>query len=183
MSNDAPTTVRTVHAGPVFTVRIESVTLPGGATLDAEIVRHPGSVVILPVTAEDRILLVRQYRPAIGAHAWELPAGSLKPGEDREAAARRECHEETGLIAGQLEPLGSFYPTPGYCDELMHLYRATALRAPGDGDAAAHPDEDESIEVQAFTPHQLRAMIADGTLVDLKTVAGLGLLGLLGLRR
>jgi ADP-ribose pyrophosphatase len=180
MSEQTPSAIRTIYAGRVFTVRIETVTLPGGSRLEAEIVRHPGSVVVVPVTDRGEIVLVRQYRPAIGQHAWELPAGSVAPGENFEAAARRECQEEIGLIADRLEPLGGFFPTPGYCDERMHLYRATGLREPGPGDAPAHQDEDEAIEVAAFTPARLRAMIADGSLVDLKTVAALALIGLLG---
>ena len=76
-------------------------------------------------------MLVRQYRHAIGRSAWELPAGSLKYGEDPTAAAARECHEEIGLVPASLEPLGRFFPTPGYCDEEMNFYRATGLAAAG----------------------------------------------------
>ncbi len=130
----------------------------------------------MPVTGGGEIILVRQYRPALGRWAWELPAGSLKPGEDVEAAAARECHEEIGLMPGVLTPLGAFYPTPGYCDEEMHFFRATALRTAGPGDDEAHQDEDEDIEVRAFTPAALTQMMAAGEIIDLKTVAGLALL-------
>ena len=106
---------------------------PKGGELQAEIIRHPGSVVIIPVTAQDEIILVRQYRPAIGRWAWELPAGSLKPGEDVERAARRECQEETGQMPSRLERVGSYFPTPGYCDEEMTFFKATGLRTPGPG--------------------------------------------------
>src|SRR6188508_3613572 len=102
-----PRQVRKVYEGRIFTVQVESITLPNGMALDAEIVRHPGSVVIVPVTAAGEVILVRQYRHAIGRWAWELPAGSLKPGEDVEKAARRECHEEIGLVPGHVEKLGS----------------------------------------------------------------------------
>jgi len=105
-----------------------------------------------------------------------LPAGSLKWGEDVEQAARRECHEEIGLIPGRLEKLGSFFPTPGYCDEEMNFFRASALRQAEDGDEAAEPDEDEDIEAKAFMVEELRNMIAGGTIIDLKTVAGLSLI-------
>ena len=91
-----PSKVRTVFEGRVFTVRVESITLPKGHALDAEIVQHPGSVVIVPMNDANEIVLVRQYRHAIGRYTWELPAGSLKPGEDAKAAARRECQEEIG---------------------------------------------------------------------------------------
>jgi len=172
-----PHNVRTVFTGRVFTVQVESITLPKGHTLDAEIVRHPGSVVIVPVTAWGDVVLVRQYRHAIGRYTWELPAGSLKPGEDVAAAARRECQEEIGMVAERLEPLGSFFPTPGYCDEDMHFFLAAGLREPRDGDQEAHQDEDEDIETRKVPGRDLRAMIARGEIVDLKTVAGLSLAG------
>jgi len=170
-----PTKVNTVFTGRVFTVQVESITLPKGHALDAEIVRHPGSVVIVPVTASNDVILARQYRHAIGRYTWELPAGSLKPGEEPAPAAARECQEEIGKIAGRLEALGAFFPTPGYCDEEMHFFLAADLRDPRDGDAAAHADEDEDIEARAFSPAGLRAMIARGEIVDLKTIAGLAL--------
>lgn len=173
-----PTQIRKVFDGRVFSVTVESITLPRGDRLEAEIIRHPGSVVLIPVTDRGEIVLVRQYRPAIGRSSWELPAGSLEHGEAPEAAAIRECHEETGLIPGAVAPLGAFFPTPGYCDEEMHFYRATGLRTPGAGDPAARQDEDEDIEARAFPPGAIRAMIASREIVDLKTVAGLALIEL-----
>jgi ADP-ribose pyrophosphatase len=171
-----PREIRKIYDGRIFTVQVESISLPKGAELDAEIVRHPGSVVIIPVTDQGEIVLVRQYRHAIARWAWELPAGSLKPGEDVEKAALRECYEEVGLIPARLTPLGSFFPTPGYCDEEMHFYVAEGLRDPVEGDGAAHPDEDEDIEAQAFARDEIRRMIAAAEIVDLKTVAGLWLI-------
>ena len=168
-----PTRIRKVFEGRIFTVNVESIALPRGGLLDAEIVRHPGSVVMIPITDQGEVVLVRQYRPAIGRWAWELPAGSLKPGEDPEKAARRECHEEIGLIPSRVTRLGAFFPTPGYCDEEMHYYRATGLRAPANTDEPAQRDEDEDIESTAFSPDAIRAMIASGEIVDLKTAAGL----------
>ena len=104
-----------------------------------------------------------------------MPAGSLKPGEDVEQAAIRECHEEIGLVPGRVDALGSFFPTPGYCDEEMNFYLASGLRAPEDGERA-QPDEDEDIEPKAFSVTAIRLMIASGEIIDLKTVAGLTLL-------
>lgn len=170
-----PREVRTVYKGRIFTVQVESITLLKGLPLDVEIVRHPGSVVIVPVTDAGEIILVRQYRHAIGRYAWELPAGSLKPGEDVRAAAVRECQEEVGVIADRMAPLGSFFPTPGYCDEEMHFFLAGGLRKPAEDDAAAQPDEDEDIETRPFPPKEVRAMIQRGEIVDLKTIAGLTL--------
>ena len=170
-----PSRIRNVYQGRIFTVQVETIALPKGGTLDAEIVRHPGSVVIVPLTASGEIILVRQYRAAIGRWAWELPAGSLEPGEDIVQAAGRECHEEIGLVADHLEALGSFYPTPGYCDELMNFYRATGLRQPR-ADEHAQQDEDEDIETKPFSRAELSRMIAAGEIIDLKTIAGLALL-------
>jgi len=170
-----PTEIRRVFDGRVFSVTVESITLPRGDRLDAEIIRHPGSVVLVPVTDRGEVMLVRQYRPAIGRSAWELPAGSLKRGEAPESAAARECHEETGLIPSAVVRLGAFFPTPGYCDEEMHFYRATGLRTPGPDDPAAVQDEDEDIEARPFSRDAIRAMIASGEIIDLKTVAGMTL--------
>ena len=171
-----PREIRTIFEGRVFTVRVETIDLPKGGVLQAEIVRHPGSVVIVPVNAQNEIVLVRQYRPAIGRWAWELPAGTLKPGEDVERAARRECQEEIGQIPSRLERLGSFFPTPGYCDEEMTFFSASGLREPGPGDEEAHQDEDEDIEVRAFGRDALQALIASGAVIDMKTIAGLSLI-------
>jgi ADP-ribose pyrophosphatase len=171
-----PREIRTIYHGRIFTVQIETLTLPKGVELQAEIIRHPGSVVIVPVTDSGDVMLVRQYRPAIGRAAWELPAGSLKSKEAIEDAARRECHEEVGLIPSHMTKLGSFFPTPGYCDEEMHFFKASGLRRPGAADEAAHQDEDEDIEARAFGLDTVRAMIASGDIIDLKTVAGISLL-------
>ena len=170
-----PSHVRKVFEGRVFTVQVESITLPKGHALDAEIIRHPGSVVIVPMNEANDVVLVRQYRHAIGRYTWELPAGSLKPSEDVQGAARRECQEEVGLVAERLELLGSFFPTPGYCDENMHFYRATGLRAPRAGDDDAQQDEDEDIEIRWVPLAAVRAMIRRNEIVDLKTIAGVTL--------
>ena len=171
-----PREIKRIHQGRIFTVQIETVTLPNGHELHAEVIRHPGSVVIVPMTDGGEILLVRQYRHAIGRVAWELPAGSLKPDEEVMEAARRECQEEVGLIPSRLTRLGAFFPTPGYCDEEMTFYRADGLREPTAAETA-HPDEDEDIEVQAFSLAEIRRMVANGEIIDLKTVAGITLLG------
>src|SRR5689334_8951711 len=105
-----PEQIRKVFEGRIFTVQVETITLPKGGTFNAEIVRHPGSVVLVPITADGRMILERQYRPAIGRWAWELPAGSLKPGEDPVKAAARECQEEIGLIPTTIDKLGSLFP-------------------------------------------------------------------------
>lgn len=171
-----PREIHTIYRGRIFTVQVETITLPKGVELQAEIIRHPGSVVIVPVTDAGEVVLVRQYRHAIGRFAWELPAGSLKAGEDVDRAAARECHEEIGLIPSRIQRVGSFFPTPGYCDEEMHFFKASGLRTPGASDEDAHQDEDEDIEARPFPVATVRTMMASGEIVDLKTVAGISLL-------
>jgi ADP-ribose pyrophosphatase len=170
-----PREIKKVFDGRVFSVSVETITLPKGQELKAEIVRHPPSVVILPITSDGDVVLVRQYRHAIGRWLWELPAGSMDPGEEAEAAAVRECHEETGLVAERVERVGTFFPTPGYCDEEFILFKATRLREPR-SDEQAHADEDEDIEPKAFPLDDLRRMLEIGEISDLKTVAAVCLL-------
>jgi len=170
-----PREIRKVFEGRIFTVQVETITLPKGGELAVEIVRHPGSVVLIPVTASGELLLVRQYRHPIGRWVWELPAGTLKPGEDIEHAALRECHEETGTIPSRLDYMGAFYPSPGFCDEIMHFFKATGLRAPTADDEAAHQDEDEDLEPRAFSRADVEAMMKTGDIVDMKTIAALAL--------
>jgi len=168
---------RLAYEGRIFDVTVDRVLLPHDREATLEVVRHDGSVVLLPVTDDGRLLLVRQYRHAVGRFLWELPAGSLEVGEDPESAAARECHEELGLIPGRIERLQTLYPTPGFCTEAMTFFQVTDLRQPGPDDRAAHQDEDESIEVASFTIGEIRDLILSGEIADLKTVAGVWLLG------
>jgi ADP-ribose pyrophosphatase len=165
----------TVYKGRILQVEIDVVKLPTGHTVDMEVVRHPGSVVLLPVPGPGAIILIRQYRYTIDRWIWELPAGSLKPGEDPDTAAARECEEEIGLAPGKVTRLRGYYPTPGFCDEVMTYYRCEDLRTPS-ADSTAKKDEDEDIEPKTFTLAEARAMVASGEIVDLKTLAGLSLL-------
>jgi ADP-ribose pyrophosphatase len=164
-----------IYRGRIFTVSRDRVLLPKGVESTLEIVRHPGSVVLLPMPDPGRLILVRQYRYAVDRWVWELAAGTLKPGEDPAAGAARECEEETGLAAGRVEEVGAFYPTPGYCDEKMNFFTLTDL-APPAGRPPASPDDDEDIRVRTFRLDEVREMIARGEIVDLKTVAGISLL-------
>lgn len=159
--------------GRVIRVERENVRLPNGRTTTIESVRHRGSVVILAQPTAATVIVIRQYRPVISKWIWELPAGSLDPGESADIAVIRECEEETGFTPGRVTHLGSWYPTPGFCDEIMHFYRCEALVTPA---GPVHQDDDEQIEPAEVTLDQLAEMIADGRVVDMKTVVGLQLL-------
>ena len=158
------------YTGRIFTVTRDRVQLPHGVETTLDIVHHRGSVVLMAMPDAASVILVRQYRHAIGQHVWELPAGSLEPGEDADVAALREGHEETGLLATGAERIASLYPSPGYTTEVMHFYKLTGLHVP---DHAARQDDDEHIEVRTFGLDELRAWVAAGTITDMKTVAAL----------
>lgn len=166
---------RVIYEGRVFTLEVDRVRMPSGHLVNMEIVRHPGSVVMLPMPSPDRIILVRQYRYTIDRWIWELPAGSLKPGEDPVKAAARECEEEIGLVPRSVRRMRSFYPTPGFCDEEMIFFRCTDLHDPSP-DSTATRDADEDLEPKTFSIEDARRLVAEGEIVDLKTVVGLTLI-------
>jgi ADP-ribose pyrophosphatase len=159
---------RRVYEGKVLALDVDLVEEPGGVRAVREVVRHRGSVAVLPVHDDGRVVLVRQYRYAVDAKVWELPAGRLDPGETAEEGARRELEEEVGLEPAGLEPLSVFYTTPGFCDETMYLFRATALRA-----VPPRPDADERIEAGVFTLEEARDMIRRGEVREGKTLVAL----------
>ena len=158
--------------GRVFEVEVADIAFPDGRRHRQDIVRHPPSVVLIPLEAPDRVLLVHQFRASIGRTTWELPAGSLDPDETAEAAAARECEEEIGLAPHRLERIRGLYPAPGFCDEELIFFKATDLRAPAP-DSPHKPDEDEDIHVRVFTISDARSMVERGEIVDLKTAYGL----------
>jgi len=165
---------RTIYEGRIFRLELDRVHLPSGHSVDMEVIRHPGSVVLLPMPSPHEIILIRQYRYTIDNWIWELPAGSLKPNENPDEAAARECEEEIELVPGRVERLRAFYPTPGFCDEEMIFYRCSELRAP-DANSTAQKDEDEDLEPRTFTLLEARRLLERGEIVDLKTAVGLGL--------
>src|SRR5690242_9551389 len=155
----------TIHKGRIFTLEVDVVKLPTGHTVDMEVVRHPGSVVLLPIPEPGKIILIRQYRYTIDRLIWELPAGTLKPGENPDTAAARECEEEIGLVPHKVTLLGGYYPTPGFCDERMNYFRCEDLRAPA-ADSTVKKDDDEDIEPRAFTIAEARSMVTSGDIID-----------------
>jgi len=159
----------------VFSVEVERRRFPNGREHEITVVRHPPSVVLIPIDEAGRVVLVRQYRASVDRELWELPAGSLEPGETAEAAAARECEEEIGLVPGRVERLRGLFPAPGFCDEELIYFRLSGLRAPAP-DSVHRPDEDEDIHAQAFEVADARAMAARGEIVDLKTAYGLTLI-------
>jgi ADP-ribose pyrophosphatase len=164
-----------VFRGRVFSVEVETIHLPNGRDHQIEIVRHPPSVVLLPMMDDDHVMLVRQFRPSIGRELWECPAGSLDEGESAESAAARECEEEIALVPGRIERIAALFPAPGFCDETLIFFRVSDLRAP-DPDSPHHPDEDEDIDAQLFAVSEAKAMVARGEIVDLKSAYGLTLI-------
>ena len=162
-----------VYDGRVFDIDRDRVRMPNGREVTVDVVRHSPSVVIIPVPEPGHVILIRQFRYAIQRSLWELPAGSVDEGETPEAAARRECHEEIGLVPDTIVRLAAFYPTPGYCDEEMIFFRASGLNKT---DEQAAVDEDEDIEPRTFSLRDTREMIRRGEITDMKTVVGLGLI-------
>jgi ADP-ribose diphosphatase len=162
-----------VYDGTVFDVDRDRVRMPNGREVTVAVVRHAKSVVLLPVPEKGHVILIRQYRYPVNRWLWELPAGSVDPGEQPEAAARRECHEEIGKVPDTIVRLASLHPTPGYCDEEMLFFRVSSLTEPTE---AAALDEDEDIEPRVFTIAEAREMVRRGEITDMKTVAGLAML-------
>ena len=163
-----------VYEGRVFSVEVERHRFPNGREHEVAIVRHPPSVVLLPVQDDGRVVLIRQYRPSLRRAIWELPAGSLNPGESAEAAAARECEEEIALTPHRIERLCGLYPAPGFCDEELIFFRVSDLRPPAP-DSPLRPDEDEDITTRTVPVAEARAMVERGEIVDLKTAYALTL--------
>ena len=152
--------------GVNFYVTTERVREPNGITARRDVVRHPGSVVVLAIDGRRRVLLERQYRYAANAYLWELPAGHIEPGEPPLAAAKRELLEETGYTARRWGRLLHFYPSPGFLQETMTVYLAQDLHA-----GSAAQEEDERIQARFFPLAQVVRMAANGRLRDAKTIA------------
>lgn len=159
---------RTLFTGRVVSVEAVRVEMPAGNLADYEIIRHPGAAAIVAVDAEDRVCLLRQFRPAAGGWIWELPAGRREPGESPQQTAARELAEEAGCSAAVWRSLGSILSSPGVCDEEVHLFMATGL-------AAQPPRHEpfEAIDIHWVTFGEALRQALAGEIRDSKTVAGL----------
>lgn len=160
--------IKTVFQGRIIRLDTETVTLPNGVPVDLEIVRHPGGAAVVALDDRDRVSMLRQYRHAAGGWLWELPAGKLEPGEPPETTAARELEEEAGLRASTWESLGRFIATPGFCDEVIHLFLARELT-----EVPAQPEAHELLEIHKLPLAAALEQIYEGTIIDAKTMLGL----------
>jgi ADP-ribose pyrophosphatase len=157
-----------LYHGKVFRLQRDTVIEPGGVQAERDIIVHPGSVVVLPIFKDGRVLLIRQYRHSVGEFLWELVAGRKESNESPAAAARRELVEETGYTAKRLRRLMRVVPTPGFVNEWMWIFAAEGLTK-----GTAQPEEDEKITPRIYTLKQAEKMIERGTLRDAKSICGI----------
>jgi ADP-ribose pyrophosphatase len=157
-----------VHRGRKIEVHLDTTVLPDGTTVRRDVILHPGAVVIVPMVDDAHVCLLRNYRHIVGQTLWELPAGTLEPGEPPENAAVRELIEETGYTAARWRKLTECYASPGCLNELFHLFAAERLTA-----GASRPERDEDLEPHVVPWERAVTWALDGTIRDAKTVAGL----------
>lgn len=157
-----------IYKGKIIDLSVETVTLPNGATADLEVITHPGAAAVVPMKDDRTVVMVRQYRHAVGSFIYEIPAGKLHPGEDPRDCAAREMEEETGYKVNLLEPLLSFFTTPGFTNEIIHIFVGHEL-SPGTQSLGA----DEVLEIIEMPLAQGIELIDDGVIRDAKTIIGL----------
>jgi ADP-ribose pyrophosphatase len=155
-----------IFSGRLLHVFKDKVRLPNGHESTREYIKHQGAVAILPVLPNGDMIFVRQYRYPIDSVIYEVPAGKLEKGEDPLECAKRELSEETGYEAGEFTYLTSIVTTPGFTNETIHLYAATNLVR-----GSQHPDEDEFIDVKAFSLNKVKEMVLKGEIYDSKSLA------------
>jgi ADP-ribose pyrophosphatase len=156
---------QTIYDGRIIRVKVDEVLLPNGKTAKREIVNHQGAVAVMALTDDGKMIAVRQFRKPLERSIVEIPAGKLEPGEDPLTCAIRELEEETGYQADQFTHISSFYTSPGFADELLHLYLATGLKK-----GESRPDEDEFVEVMELTLEEAHQLHRSGEIRDAKTV-------------
>lgn len=156
----------TIYDGKVVKLQVDDVRLPNGKQSKRELIKHPGAVSVIPITKDNKIVLVEQYRKPLEKSIIEIPAGKLEPGEVPEITAVRELEEETGYTTRHLTKVTSFYTSPGFADELMYIYLAKdleKLRAP------KALDEDEFVEVLEVTLEEAKKLVEEQRIHDAKT--------------
>ncbi|MEK3721693.1 MULTISPECIES: NUDIX domain-containing protein [unclassified Paenibacillus] len=153
-----------IFEGKIISLQVDTVRLPNGKTATREIVKHPGAVAVLALV-DDKMLVVEQYRKPLERNQIEIPAGKLDAGEDPLEAAKRELEEETGYSCDTMKLVCSFYTSPGFADEIIHLYVADQLTK---GDA--HLDEDEFLDVESITLEQAQQYMREQRISDAKTI-------------
>lgn len=161
-------TSRLLHSGRVFNMFQDNVTLENNTSISLEVIRHPGAAAIVALTSKKEILLLKQYRYAVGGYIWEIPAGTFSGKEPPLACARRELQEETGYSADTWKKLGEITPVPGYSDERIHLFLAQDLE-----EKVQNLDQDEVLVVHRLTYETVLSMIENGEIQDAKTLAAL----------
>jgi ADP-ribose diphosphatase len=154
--------------GRVFTLKRDRLVEPSGIVATREIIAHPGSVVVLPVLSDGRIVLIRQYRHAAGQYLWELVAGHKEPDQTAVEGARRELREETGFTAKRIRKLLEIYPSPGLLGERMDIFLAEGLTK-----GKAQPEDDEKITQKIVTLREAEKWIRSGKIRDSKSIAGI----------
>lgn len=157
----------TIYEGRIIDVKKDQVRLPNGRTGTRELVKHPGAVGIIPITADGRLIVVEQYRKPLERSIVEIPAGKLEPGEEPAVTAVRELEEETGYGANDFTYLQTIATSPGFADEVIHLYIAKDLYKI---EQPASPDEDEFVELMEISLEEAEEMMQDGRIYDAKTV-------------
>ncbi len=166
--NEKTVSEKHIYKGNIINVDLITVTLPDGRQATRDIVRHPGASALIPLNEKGEMYMVRQFRKPLDAVSLEIPAGKLDHGEAPLICAGRELKEETGLTAGKLTHLVSVHSTPGFSDEVLHLFAATDLK---EGESCA--DEDEFISTEKYTVEQLLDMILEGKITDAKSIIGI----------
>ena len=163
-----PHEVWDLYKGKVFRLSKERLTLPNGETAELEVIRHPGAAAIVPLLPDRRVVMIKQYRHAVGQFVWEVPAGTINPGESPIECAKRELPEEVGYRARTFQELGKIFPVPGYSDEHIHIFLATGL-TPG----SQNLDADEVLDVKPIPLEEALEMINRGEIRDAKTIIAL----------
>ena len=161
---------KSIYRGSVVKLYLERARLPNGHTIELEIVRHPGGAAVVPFLGRDHVVLIRQYRHAVGRFLYEIPAGKLARGEQPLRCARRELEEETGYRAGRFYRLGSIFTSPGFCDEVIYLYAATGLIM-----VSQKLEVGEVLELVRVPVNKIDGMIQRGKIRDAKSIVGLKL--------